>query len=156
MQRFKTEYPGVFYRKAKRTGGKGVEMVYFAVYKKNGKTIEAKVGRQFKDDMTPAKANGKRTALIEGREITPQEKRNAVKAASAVEDSRYTINRMWDTYCDASPDNKALGHDKRKFDLHLRDGLGKKEPDQLVALDVDRLRLKLQKAGKRTQQSHLP
>ena len=151
MKRFKTEYPGVFYREAKRSGGKGVERVYFAVFKKNGKTIEAKVGRQFKDDMSPAKANNKRTALIEGREITPQAKRNAKEAATAANAARYTINKLWATYCESNPDNKALEHDKRKFELHLKDGLGKKEPYQLVALDVDRLRLGLQKAGKRTQ-----
>ena len=39
---------------------------------------------------------------------------------------------------------------KRKFDLYLRNGLGKKEPLELLPLDVDRLRVGLQKKGKKT------
>ena len=56
MQRFKTDYPGIFYREADRIGGKGKEKVYYVVFKKDGKVYEEKVGRQYADDMTPAKA----------------------------------------------------------------------------------------------------
>ena len=56
MKRKKTNYPGVFYREADRLGGSGKERVYYIVFKKNGKTHEEKVGRQFVDDMTPARA----------------------------------------------------------------------------------------------------
>ena len=37
-----------------------------------------------------------------------------------------------------------------KFDLYLRDDIGKKEPCELLPLDVDRLRLALQKKRKFT------
>ena len=151
MKRFKTEYPGVFYREADRVGGRGTERVYYVVFKRNGKVIEAKAGRQHMDDMTAAKAARYRGKLIEGKAMLPTEKRAAEKAEKTAEDARFTINKLWDAYCESNPDNKALGHDKRKYDLYLRDALGKKYPDDLLPLDVDRLRLGLQKSGKRTQ-----
>jgi hypothetical protein len=52
-KRIKTNYPGVYYREAARTGRKGLERVYYIVFKKDGKTIEKKAGRQYADDMTP-------------------------------------------------------------------------------------------------------
>lgn len=54
-------------------------------------------------------------------------------------------------YCDNHLSNKGLVHEKRKFDLYIRDTLGKKEPKDLLALDIDRLRLGLEKRGKFTQ-----
>ena len=57
MKRFKTEYPGVFFRKAARIGGKGIEKVFYIIFKKDGKNQEEKVGRQYADDMTSAKAS---------------------------------------------------------------------------------------------------
>jgi len=45
MKRFKTKYPGVFYREAERIGGPGKEKVFYVVFKRDGKTIEEKVGR---------------------------------------------------------------------------------------------------------------
>ncbi len=151
MRRFKTEYPGIFYREVKRAGGKGLEKVYYAVFKRNNKVIEAKLGKQYQDDMTPARAAQKRAALIEGREQTPQEKRDTEKAIKQAEASRWTIAKLWDSYCESHPDNKALRHDMGKFNRYLREAMGDKEPGQLVALDVDRVRLGLQKQGKKTQ-----
>jgi hypothetical protein len=67
--RIKTKYPGVYYREGKRVGGKGTEKVFYIVFKKNGKMIEEKVGRQYSDDMTPARASGIRASLIEGKRL---------------------------------------------------------------------------------------
>nr|MBC8360382.1 site-specific integrase [Candidatus Desulfatibia profunda] len=41
-KRIKTNYPGVYYRVAKRIGGKGSEKVYYIVFKKGGKVQEEK------------------------------------------------------------------------------------------------------------------
>ena len=75
MKRFKTKYPGIFYREAERIGGPGTEKIYYALFKKDGKFIEAKCGRQYVDDMTPAKAARIRAELIEGKRFTPKEQR---------------------------------------------------------------------------------
>ena len=58
--RHTTNYPGVFYRESKRIGGNGKERVYYIVFKKDGKRIEEKAGRQYANDMTPAKAAPKK------------------------------------------------------------------------------------------------
>lgn len=55
-KRLKTKYPGVFYREVNRIGTPGKERVYYVVFKKEGKVLEEKVGRQHADAMTPAKA----------------------------------------------------------------------------------------------------
>lgn len=59
-----TKYPGVIYRIAQRIGKPGEEKVYYILFKKAGKLVEEKVGRQFMDDMTPAKAAGIRADRI--------------------------------------------------------------------------------------------
>lgn len=46
-KRIKNSYPGVFFREAKRIGGKGTEKVFYVVFKKNGKVHEEKAGRQY-------------------------------------------------------------------------------------------------------------
>jgi len=56
MRRIKTEYPGVFYRYAVRIGGKGTERIYYIVFKRDGRVLEEKAGRQYADNMTAAKA----------------------------------------------------------------------------------------------------
>lgn len=150
MKRFKTDYPGVFYRVAERVGAKGQEKVYYVVYKKNGKVVEAKAGRQYKDDMTPARASQYRAMLIEGKALTPQEKRDELKAAEEAKENCWTINRLWDLYCKNNAGNKSLANEKHKYERYIRPGIGREEPAELAALDVDRFRLKIQKAGKNT------
>jgi integrase len=149
-KRISTGYRGVFYREVDRIGGKGKEKVFYVVYKKDGKVIEAKAGRQFADDMTPARANQYRTALIEGRSMTPSEKRESERAAKAAEESKWTISKLWDLYRETFSQNKVVHHEGRKFDNYLRKSFGDKEPGELLALDVDRLRITLQKQGKLT------
>ena len=146
-----TDYPGVYYIMGKAVATGKPEKIYYIDYRKDGKRIQEKAGRQHQDDMTPAKANRIRINKIEGRDLPNVKKRAIAEAAKKAEDERYTIAKLWDDYCESNPDNKALVHDKNKFNLHLRDAIGKKEPAALLPMDVDRIRLSLQKAGKRTQ-----
>lgn len=139
MKRFKTDYPGVFYREADRIGGKGKEKVFYVVFKKDGKVYEEKVGRQYADDMTPAKANGIRADRIEGRRKSRQE----IREESKVIEEAWTLSRLWNEYETHKPDSKAIKTDKSRFKRHLEPTLGKKEPHEIIRLDVDRLRMKL-------------
>lgn len=149
-KRIKTKYDGVVYREAKRIGGNGIEKVYYVRFKCDGKVIEEKAGRQYADQMTPVKANRYRSDRIEGRRKSRKEIRESRQAAQKAEADRLTIAKLWDLYTETHPENKSLKVEKRKFERHLRSGIGKKEPSELVSLDVNRLRLKLQKQGKRT------
>jgi integrase len=149
-KRISTDYPGVFFREVKRIGKRGTDRVYYVVYKKDGKTVEAKAGSQYRDDMTPARANIYRGNLIEGKDQTPVERRELELAAKNAEAGKWTIAKLWDSYRQTYPEKKSIKNDRTKFDLYLRADIGKKEPPELLPLDVDRLRIGLQKKGKHT------
>jgi integrase len=134
----------VFYREADRIGGAGIERVYYIVFKRDGKMIEEKVGRQYADDMTPAKAARIRADRIENKRPSRKEIREERKK------TKWTLNALWDAYCEANPGAKALVHEMNKWKRNVKDGIGKKEPSELSPIDLDRLRLGLQKADKLT------
>lgn len=82
MKRNPTKYPGVFYIDGTGAGGKA-ERIFYIMYRRDGKKIEERVGRQFQDDMTPARAAQIRTRRIEGDELPNRERRKA-KECSAI------------------------------------------------------------------------
>jgi len=143
--RIKTKYPGVFYREAERIGGEGKEKVFYIVFKKDGKVLEEKAGRQFMDDMTPAKAASIRSQRIEGKRVSPKEKRSIEQERKLAEDTRPTMTRLWEEYMRQRPMNKSLLNDDDRFRLHLAPSFGGKTPAEIISLDVDRLRVRMLK-----------
>ena len=101
MKRCKTDYPGIFYREAKRIGGKRLERVYYIVFKQGGKVFEEKVGRQYADDMAAARAARIRGERIEGRRQSRKEKRDAAA------EIKWTVDQLWQEYIGPKP--KATG-----------------------------------------------
>ena len=148
MKRHKTEYKGVYFREAERIGSKGTEKIFYIVFKKNGKVFEEKVGRQYADNMTAAKAARVRAERIEGRRKSRKEVREEGKAAKIAEAGKITLSRLWDKYKKNKPYSKSLGTDRTNFEKHLEPDFGNKEPHQIIRLDVDRLRVKLMKEYK--------
>jgi integrase len=142
MKRFKTPYPGVFYRMADRIGGKGKEKVYFVVFKKNGEIVEEKAGRQYADAMTPARAAGIRGELIEGKRLPRREIREREKAEKKAETDKWTFNKLWKEYQRQKTVYKGKGPDANRFTLYIAPSLGDKEPKDILPLDLDRIRLK--------------
>ena len=140
MQRQKTRYAGVFYIKAKAAQGSKTEKVYYIRYRKDGKQVEEKAGRQYRDDMTPARAAGIRTQRIEGKQKSNTQRR----VAKAKRDAAWTIGRLWDEYRAQLPGGGTKS-DRSRWKLHLKAKFGSKEPKQLVKLDTDRLRINLLK-----------
>ena len=136
MKRHKTDYPGVFYREVERIGGKGLERVYYIVFKQDGKVFEEKVGRQFKDDMTPARAARIRGERIEGRRQSRKEIREAAT------EIKWTVDRLWNQY------NAGWRTDRGRYENHLKSALGGKEPQEISQIDVHRLRINLSKDPK--------
>ena len=149
--RMKTNYPGVFYRIAQRKGRPGEERIYYIVFKQDGKVIEEKVGRQYADDMTPARASGIRAERIEGKRLSRKEIRQATLAAKTAEAAKPTIARLWDQYQQAFPDRKDTKTDRLRFNLHLQDIFKDKIPNEITTIDVDKLRHKLLKTGRSPQ-----
>jgi integrase len=144
-KRIKTKYPGVFYREAKRIGGKGSEKVFYIVFKKDGKVVEEKAGRQFVDDMTEARAAGIRSERIEGKRLSRKEIRELKEARKKAEAGRWTIDRLWEKYKVTRPQNKAFKTDESRYKNYLKPTFGNRKPKEIIPLDTERLRIKLQK-----------
>ncbi|MFZ7126964.1 MAG: tyrosine-type recombinase/integrase [Desulfobacterales bacterium] len=146
-KRIKVEgYKGIFYRMAKRLGGPGEERVYYAVYKDaDGKLIETKLGRQYKNRMTPAKAAKMRSDLIEGRRLTRQEEREKRQAEAEAEEARWTVQRLWEEYQRCNPELKGWRTYRSNYHKHIEPVFGKQEPHEILPLDIDRFRLRLSK-----------
>jgi len=146
-KRIKTNYPGVFYREARRIGGRGIERVYYIVFKKNGKVHEEKVGRQYADAMTPAQAARMRSGRIEGKRLSPKELREALERQRRAEANKWTIDRLWDNYRRQRGDYATLRTDKSNY-KHLKRKFGDKEPKEIIQRDVGWLRFSLSKRKK--------
>jgi integrase len=138
--RFKTKYPGVYFIEGIGVDGKP-ERVFYIQYRKNGKLIEEKAGRQFQDDMTAARAAGMRTLKSRGDQPTNEERR---EARNKVEE-RWTIGKLWEEYKACNPTVKAISKDDDRYKAYLKTPFDDKEPKDLVPLDVDRMRIRLQK-----------
>lgn len=143
-QRFKTKYPSVYYIEGTDVATGKPERIYYIRYRKDGKTIEEKAGRQFQDDMTPSKAASARVRRIHGDEPSNEERREAERVAKLAEQSRWTINKLWEEYKAQKGDYPTLRTDKSNYN-HIKIHFADKEPAELLQFDIDRLRIKLSK-----------
>lgn len=144
-------YAGVYFIETARAGGKGLEKVYYIRYRKNQKLIEEKVGGQYRDNMTAAKAASIRGMRMEGKDATNEEKRAKAAAAKQAEKSRCTFNRLWTLFEEAKSSNRTIKDDRIRFNLHVAPALGQKSIPELTIHDIDKLRAKLEKSGKSPQ-----
>lgn len=147
VERIKTNYPGVYYIMGKASDGRP-EKIYYIFYRKGGKQIEEKAGRQFKNDMTPARAARIRTQRIEGAASNKERREEARQEV-------WTITRLWQGYSADKPINKSLTTDRSRFQKFIEPTLGKKEPRELSPLDVDRLRINTAKDHKPQTVKHI-
>jgi integrase len=148
QKRNKTKYPGVYYIVGSARVPYQKERIYYIVYRKAGKLIEEKAGRQFQDDMTPARAAQIRTMRVCGNQLSNKERREAEKAKELAEAGRWTIDRLWQEYKSQKFDSKSLQTDNGRYCMYLETIFGNKGPKDLIQLDVDRLRIKLLKSKK--------
>ena len=137
-KRIKTNYPGVYYVESKAIGSSKIEKIYYIMYRRDGKLIEEKAGRQYQDDMTPARASKIRTNRIEGKQLPNTAQREKEKG-------KWTIDRLWKEYKLQKADLKGLRQDKNRYKLYLETPFSSKEPGEIIQLDIDRLRIKLLK-----------
>jgi len=145
LQRHKTDYPGVYFVMGKAISTGRPEKIYYIRYRKKGKLIEEKAGRQFQDDMTPARASNLRGLKIEGNQPSNEEKRQADKEIKAAETNKWTIDRLYAEYKKLNPQLKGWHTYKSQYEKWLKPAFEKKEPKDILQLDVDRLRLKMLK-----------
>lgn len=143
-KRIKTSYRGVFFREADRIGGKGKEKIFYILFKKDGKVFEEKVGRQFSDAMSAARAASIRSERIEGRRLSRKEIREKERAEKEAAASKWILDRLWEEYKQRNP-SLNFATDESRYQKHIKPLLGSKEPKDLLPLDVDRLRINLLK-----------
>ena len=143
-KRSKTKYPGVFFIIGQTPNGKP-EKIYYIRYRRNGKATEEKAGRQYQDDMTPAKAAGIRGERIQGKDLSNTEQRAKERAQKAAKQGRYTIDRLWREYSFNRKASKGLSTDSQRYEKYIKPSFGDKEPNEIIKLDVDRLRIALMK-----------
>lgn len=146
MERVKTDYAGVFYILGE--GARGLERIYYIRYRRNGKMIEEKAGRQYQNDMTPARASEMRSRRIDRRETPNREKRKEQLRAKEEAIGKWTIDRLWKAYKEGNPDMKGVLTDEYRYGKHLKNSFGDKVPDEILQLEVDRLRITLGKTRK--------
>lgn len=141
-KRLKTQYPGVYYIESTIGRNGKPERVYYIFYRgKDGKQIEEKAGRQYADDMTPAKASGIRSRRIQGQELPNRERREAKRAAKRAEEAKWTIDKLWHEY-KANRSLKGIAQDKSRYENYIKPLFADKEPVDILPLDIDRLRRK--------------
>jgi integrase len=149
QDRVKTKYPGVYYII------RGKEKIFYIYYRRNGKQIEEKAGLQFANDMTAARAAGIRADRLKGKELSNNARREQIKTAKQAEAGKMTLSRLWDEYEGNKADSKAINTDKGRFNKYLLPEFGNKEPHEIIRLDVDRLRVRLQKTLKPQTVKHI-
>ncbi len=148
FKRMKTNYPGVFYIEGTSPSTGKPEKIFYIRYRKTGKMIEEKAGRQFQDDMTPARAAMLRSERVQGKKPSRQEAREQRETAKKVEADRWTFDRLWQEYKDRKPGLKGFVTDENRYQNHIKPLLGDREPKTITPFDVDRLRLTLLKTRK--------
>ncbi|MBC2704803.1 site-specific integrase [Desulfobacula sp.] len=144
QRRYSTTYPGIYYVNGKRPDGKP-EKIFYARYTRKGKKIEERAGRQFQDDMTAARANALRMDRIKGKDPSNMQKRKFKEEQKLKEQGKYTIEKLWQEYKLNRPHGKSLKIDQGRYEKYIEPVFGKKEPNELIKLDVDRVRIRLLK-----------
>lgn len=141
--------PGVYWRTDKKTGVRTYYIRYRLDYIPEGRTsneINEKVGRSDKG-MTPTKASNIRSDKMRGKADPNTVKRLKAQAAKEAEAERWTVERIWNEYHDAHPEQASLKAWASIFRTHiLPSAISGKTPDELVTLDIDRLRRDVSKA----------
>ena len=141
LERHATAYPGVYYIISSTKVGGRAERIYYIMYRRNGKLHEEKAGRQFQDDMTPARAAQIRVARVTGTSLPNKERRQREKERS------YTMTDIWQEYKEARQHIKRLRDFEGYFTRHIEPDIGNKTPSELTPSDIDRLKTKYRKAG---------
>ncbi len=145
QQRYPTRYAGVYYVIGQHiTDNEKTEHIFYIRYKRDGKLIEEKAGRQYQDGMTAAKANAIRALRLTGRERSNEERRQA----KAQDTSRPTLDRLFAAYADEKAQNSSFKDDKSRYANYLQKPFGKLLPAEIFTRDIDKLRNSLLRSGK--------
>jgi len=131
-----TNYPGVYYILVHRTGQKGKEDKSFIVSwydYKTGKVRQTRVGREWRDNMTAAKANIKRTEFIRGAPTRSDEK----KQKKVESDAKWTLSRIYERYLIENPRLRSVMVMKNIWEKHIYHFFGDLVPHEIEESDLN-------------------
>lgn len=131
--RHTTQYPGVYFIEGKTLDGKP-ERIYYIRYRRKGKSVDEKAGRQYRDAMTPARANMLRQRKING---------DAPPNAEARKKTVITLNDMFTEFKANKNHLKRWNEYEWNYNRHIKSRFGSKPPGEITRRDIDRMRRKL-------------
>ena len=143
MARIKTIYPGVFQEiKISKKLRKEDTFFYIRFYDSEGHEHFEKVqGSKLTTGLTAAKANQVRTQKMTGQIPTNKDKRAKEKEIKEQENSRWTLDRLWEMYQANGQAAKSRRSDIYQYRNHLQPVFGDKCPHELTTWDFDKLRM---------------
>lgn len=147
--RHKTSYHGVYFVESTKKVRNKQEKIFYIYYYKNGKQYEESVGRQYRDDMTPARASVIRSSRINGNTLPNSEKRRKRLP------ERKTLNYLWDIYKERKHLIKSIKNDGYRYEKYIREPFGDKTPEEITPDEIDLLTKKLLKKLKPQTVKHI-
>lgn len=137
----KTRYAGVYWRTSPDPATGKPEKVFYIRYRtkkaEGGWTQRTETaGRQNRDDTTLAKASHIRAKRMHGDQLPNRERRSQ----AARKKKAWTISALWEEYRRARPDLKDNGSMTGNYNKYIGPHFGNKEPKDILALDIDRLK----------------
>lgn len=142
-------YKGVYFNEKILPPDGGTEKVYYIRYWKDGRQVEEKAGSQYRDNMTAAKAFHIRCLRMDGLDATNSEKKSSRhEAAEAVP---FTFDDAWKIFEEVKASNRTIGDDRSRYSQHVAPAIGRLPLAAIATGDLDKLRLRLERAGKSPQ-----
>lgn len=138
----KTNFPGVLFIETRNRDGKKTKTYYLQYRSPDKKQHFEPAGKAAN---TPSKANVIRTARIKGQELPNRERRAEEEARKSAEGQRWTFDRLMEGYRTQRGEMPGPT-EKSYYKKHLAPFFGDKTPTEIIPLDVDRIKHKLQRS----------
>lgn len=153
LRREKTNYPGVYVATGTDAATGKPEKIYYIRYRlrtPDGSWAEhtETAGRQYRDNMTPAKASHIRAKRMHGEQL-PNRKRRAEAQAAKLKRT-WTVSNLWKAYQEAKPGLNYASY-YSLYKLYVGPAFGDKQPKDISPFDIERLKRRMQDKSPQTQ-----
>ena len=134
----KTRYTGIYQHE--HLDGK--DITFSAMYRKNGKLIEDKIGKK-SEGWSARSASEERTLRIKGFKETNNERKQRLKNELEINSNRMTFSNLLQEYLSSKPNLRSAKMILYNFNKHSAEIIGDKLPEELIHRDIEEIRSKL-------------
>ena len=134
----KTRYTGIYQHE--HLDGK--DITFSAMYRKNGKLIEDKIGKK-SEGWSARSASEERTLRIKGFKETNNERKQRLKNELKINSNRMTFRNLLQEYLSSKPNLRSAKMILYNFNKHSAEIIGDKLPEELIHRDIEEIRSKL-------------